>query len=91
MREREVGAVAQLSRKQLQTAPAQPPNFHKTILAVVTTNFDGCKPHLGGKIADLKRIARRQHNRVTALFKFADDGFEERNVRRIIQVNPDFH
>ena len=54
-------------------------------------HLDRRQPHFGRQFANLERITGGQYHGVPASFQFPDDGFEEWNVRRVVQINPDFH
>jgi len=45
---------------------------------------------LPSQVANLKCVASGAEHIVTARAKFPDDRFEKRNVRGIIEINPDF-
>jgi len=41
------------------------------------------------KLTDLIRVPSGKQNLVTPLLELLNDGHEKRNVRRVIQINPD--
>jgi len=41
------------------------------------------------QVAHLKRISCRQGDRESTMFQFRDDGRKERNMGRIVEVDPD--
>ncbi len=90
MRQGEVGLLTQGEGQQLQGAIKKPEDFHQLVLAVVTSDFRVLQPLLIGKFADLKGVARSQRHVEAARAQLLDDRLEERNVRRVVEIDPDF-
>jgi len=75
----------------LQGAPRQSQNFHHAISSVVPPDPHVRQSFLIGQFADLKRIPRGQDDTVAASFQFPDYWDEKRNVRRIVEIDPNRH
>ena len=54
----------------------------------MATDFCIGKPHSVRQVANLKSVSCSKHNTPTPPLKLRDDGFEERNMGSVVQVNP---
>ena len=86
---RDVGPFDENSRGQLQYADRETQQLRNPVLTVVVTDFAVLQARKIGKLADLETVPRREENGVPLLLQLADDWQEERDVRRVLEINPD--
>ena len=86
--EREVRALAAGKTHQLTAPHQQPPNFGNQAPAVVAADLLIVERVKARHLAGLVAVPGRQHHLVSLLPQLTDDGAEERNVRRVFQVDP---
>ena len=67
----------------------RPSHFEYPVFTVMSSYLGVSQAGLSGQFANLKGVTCRQNHGITTPFKFPDDGFEERNMRRVVQINPD--
>jgi hypothetical protein len=57
----------------------------------MVTHSLALETHALGQLAHLERVPCREHDFMPALLQLANDGLEERHVRRVIEIDPNFH
>ena len=89
MRYREVGPLADDGGSQLQRPGAEPSHLVESVLAEMTTDDLAWHFEKIDELAHLERIAAGEEHGVAALLQRVNDGCEERNMGRIVEINPD--
>ena len=89
--ERQAGLLAQIERQQLERPQRQSGDLHDRVLPVMTADLPEAQPLFLREVADLEGVASGQDDLVTSLLQFADDGDEEGDMGRVVEVDPDLH
>jgi hypothetical protein len=91
MGEGDIGPVPEVEGSELTGTPRQSQDFHHAVPTMMPPDSDVSQALLLGEFADLKCIPRRQNDTVSAPFQFPDDGDEKRDVRRVVEIDPNLH
>ncbi len=83
------GFSRQHQRQQLQRAPDGPRDLHELVRAVVPPDCRVGEAVVVRQLAHLERVPRRHDHRVPRALQLADDRQEERDVGRVVEVDPD--
>jgi hypothetical protein len=89
--QRQAWALTQEERQQLKGTDHDPAELHGQILAVMAPDPAEGQALLFGEVADLESVAGGQDRLMAPSFQLADDRDEKRNMRGVIQVDPDLH
>ena len=80
--------LPQHGRRHLQNPHHQSRELGQSVLAIVMANALVLHVKQIRQFADLEAVAGGQNHGVASLLQLFHDGLEERNVRRILQINP---
>ncbi len=88
MRDREIWLLPQHGRCHLQNPHYEPCELGQSVFAVMMA--DALVLHMKQvcQFANLEAVAGGQNHGVAAFLQLLDDGLEERNVRRVLQIDP---
>ena len=89
VRHRDVGLLAQRERQQLGGAPDRACDLQPLVRAVVPPHRGVAEAVTVGQAAHLEGVARGHDHRVSRALQLPDDRQEERDVGRIVEVDPD--
>ena len=89
VRHGDVGLRADHERQQLRGTPEGSSDLQALVRPVVTPDGGVREAEVVGQGTDLEGVPGRDHHRVPRSLQLTDDGKEERDVRSVVQVNPD--
>ncbi len=76
--------------QELQRTNSDPRQLRHRMFAIVMSDAAIIQFHLVGELSHLEAIAGGEHDLVSSALQFRSNGPEERDMRRIIEINPDF-
>ena len=88
--ERQVRLVPDSRGSQLEPPVDEAEKLHQGVLAVVLPDRLAFQPVEIDETGHLEAVAGCDHAVVAAVVQLIDDGLEQRDVRRIVEIDPDF-
>src|SRR5262245_43264027 len=88
MGDSQIGLLGDGNPRQLKRAKTSGRDLDDFVAPIVMTHNPGFQPKQFHQLANVRTISRSHYQRETSLLELLDDGNEEWDVGRIIQVDP---